>query len=151
MAYKNIEDRRKYHREYMKQRRNLYKKLHLCTECGSEDISTIMGYKQCIKCREQRCGHKLDFEKFMLSDDELQVDEPKIKRAERFLYGLCYRCGKPVLDQELKWGIGKVKLCKECYEKNCQIAKKRKRKILAPICNTKRAWEVYHKLKASKE
>lgn len=151
MSYKNILDRRNYHRIYMKERRDMFKKLHLCSECGNEDVSTMIGYKQCIKCRELRSGHKIDYDKFMLSDEELKCQEPKIKRNERFLYGLCYICGENIEYKESKWGGEIIKLCKQCYQRNCQIAEKRIKKILAPSCNTKNAWDNYRKLKAKSE
>ena len=42
--------RRKYIREYMRQRRSRLRSLHRCSECGKEDKYTKMGY-MCENCR----------------------------------------------------------------------------------------------------
>ncbi len=53
MAYKNIEDRRAYHKQYMKERRAWFKSLHFCTECGKQDAYTLNGRNRCYECSEK--------------------------------------------------------------------------------------------------
>lgn len=56
MGYKNIEDRRAYHRQYQKERRQWYKEHHYCTECGKQDARTLIGKRYCFDCLEKRTG-----------------------------------------------------------------------------------------------
>lgn len=144
MAYKSIEDRRAYHRKYMKEYRENLKKYHLCMNCKNQDAYTLNNHLFCYECTCKRLGHEPIIR-------EKKTKQWTLPRNERSSHNLCYKCGKPSLNIEKKWGIGEVKLCKECYEKNCENAKIRKRKISVPICNTKNAWENYNKLKASEE
>lgn len=92
MAYKNIEDRRAYHRKYMQERRQWYIAHHLCSECGQEDARTMIGKRMCFDCYEKRTGHP-----------PVVSIEPKRKKiwqkhavpkSEYYANGLCAKCGQ---------------------------------------------------------
>ena len=141
MAYKNIEDRRAYHRKYMKEYRDLLKKQHLCQNCKKQDAYTLMGKIYCYECTCQRLGHA----PIVRKKKEREWHEP---RAERYLYGKCYLCGQPSYKIEKRWSNGEVRLCEKHYNLILQTAKKRKKILQVPIVSSKKAWENYHRLKA---
>lgn len=54
MAYANIEDRRRYNREYMKDMRHWRKDHHYCVDCGEQDAYTLNGRSRCYDCTEKK-------------------------------------------------------------------------------------------------
>lgn len=56
MAYKNIEDRRAYQKQYMRERREWYKEHGWCTACGKEDARTMIGKTLCFDCFVKKWG-----------------------------------------------------------------------------------------------
>lgn len=131
MGYKNIEDKRAYHREYMKERRQWLKDHHMCTECGNQDAYTLNGRLRCYDCNEKHNKSNVKNvteerkERIKQYREQRHVEEFCVRcgkrgfdipRSERQSYGLCYRCGSP-LDGQLKTDGEKSKLCSECYNK----------------------------------
>lgn len=119
MAYKNIEDRRAYHREYMRERRQWFTEHHLCTECGRQDALTMMGHRICSDCYEKRNGHL-----FVLPV------EPKQKRVYQ------------------KLAFPKSEYYARCYDNACRgawLGRKAQgpRAIRLPSVNTERAKAAY--------
>jgi hypothetical protein len=142
MAYKNIEDRRKYHRKYMREYRQWLREHNFCVHCKKQDAYTLAGRAQCFECTEKRRGHPL-LEKV----EENVPTEPKIPRHERFYYGLCYICGKPLDGQKLKYG-DESHLCSICYE----VRKKPQlQKPFPPFANHPAAVKVYQEQMARYE
>ena len=144
MAYKHIEERRKYHREYMKQYRAELKKYKLCINCKSHDAWTMGGHILCYECTIKRLGHEpLRREK---------KEKPyTIPRNEWFENGWCYKCKSPVMKGEKRWSSGEIRLCEKCYNQILKLARTKPKKILKPVWNTKKAWDNYWKLKAESE
>ena len=136
MAYKNIEDRRKYHRKYMREYKQWLREHNFCIYCKKQDAYTLAGRAGCFECAEKRRGHPL-----LEKAEENVPAEPKIPRRERFHYGLCYICGKPLDGQKLKYG-DESHLCSSCYE----VRKKPSlQKPFPPFANHPAAMEVYRK------
>ena len=107
MAYKSIEDRRAYHRQYMKERRDFFRQHHLCTECGKEDAYTMAGHTRCFEHTHYR--HKTPIE---------YIKPEKVPSfPTRRLDGYCHICGKPYMDRLTAWGGEPIRLCESCYPK----------------------------------
>lgn len=113
MAYARDNDRRRYHREYMRERRAWFKAHRVCTECGHEDALTMGGNSLCQACFERKHGHP----------PVVRIAEPKtriwqkreIPKSEYYAHGLCAKCGgAPYIE-------GK-RTCAECYEQTCRAA-----------------------------
>lgn len=79
MAYKNHEDHRAYHREYMRERRAMFKKHGLCCECGREDAYTLAGRRACEACQNKRRIHPFT-------------------KEDRRLLELCIFCSAPTVE-----------------------------------------------------
>ena len=90
MAYKNIEDKRTYHRKYMKERRDWFKSYHFCTECGKQDAYTIGGRRLCFDCNEKFKSRKPTEEVY-----QRKREKSKERYEKRKSEGLCTNCGKP--------------------------------------------------------
>lgn len=106
MACKDIEHRRAYHRQYMAERREMYRKHHLCTECGKEDAYTMIGHTRCFDCTHRRRKQK-----------PLEYIKPKkpVEMDMRKEPGYCHLCGKPVKEGLTKWGGRPFKVCEKHY------------------------------------
>ena len=63
MAYKNIEDKRAYNREYDQKRRIWFKIHKCCTECGKQDAFTLMGRRRCYECKEKQKIYNQNYRK----------------------------------------------------------------------------------------
>lgn len=111
MAYKNIEDKRKYHREYMRERREWLKAHHLCTECKKQDAYTLAGHSLCYEHSKHKNEEKYDiaFGKPPKKKKEWYI------RKDRIANKLCYSCGEP-LDGQLNINDTPSKLCSKCYK-----------------------------------
>lgn len=118
MAYKNPDDRRVYHRQYMRDRREILKKYHMCADCGKQDAYTLNGRYRCFECNEKHRKSETDLIKI-----EKERETP-LPRNQRFEYGLCYMCGKQIENYDLKWNVNRPRLCLKCYERTCEAAKK---------------------------
>lgn len=113
MAYKNIEDRRAYKRQYMREHRAWLKTHHLCTVCKQEDARTLIGKPLCFDCFEKKYGHPPRYS----VEDKPKVKKHKheILKSEYYANGLCAKCGDaPYIE-------GK-RTCQSCYEKSCKSA-----------------------------
>lgn len=88
MGYKNIEDKRVYHREYMKERRQWFKDHHRCTECGKQDAYTLNGRARCYECNEK---HNKSNAENMTEERKSHI---KQYREQKRADGFCIRCGK---------------------------------------------------------
>lgn len=113
MAYKNIEDKRAYRREYMRERRAWLRAHHFCTECGNEDALTMGGKALCQDCFERKHGHP----------PVICVEVPKkricqkrnIPKSEYYANGLCAKCGGAP-------HIAGKRTCAKCYAQTCRAA-----------------------------
>lgn len=105
MAYKHIEDRRAYHREYMRQRRAMHRAYHLCTECKKQDAYTLAGHPRCFEHTHYR--HKSPME---------YISEPVSVLPAYREDGTCCRCGAPVKEGVTAWGGEPYRLCERCYD-----------------------------------
>ena len=147
MAYKNIEDNRTYHRKYMREYRKMLKENKMCVCCGKQDAFTLIGKKICYECLEKyhkRRGYGFKKPK--------KVKQQTIPRNERGDYGLCYICGKPKENIELKWSEKENRLCLKCYQRLLEVSKRTyQRKLKAPIVMSRKAIENHNKLKAKNE
>lgn len=114
MAYKNAEDRRAYHRQYMRERRAWYKQHGLCTECGKEDAYTMVGRPRCFECQQKHRKHPVEY---------IKPDKPTRQnfRQDR---QRCYLCGAPVIVGETAWSGKPFRVCREHYEHMKRIAAK---------------------------
>ena len=95
-GYKNIEDRRAYQRQYMRERRAFFRQHHLCTECGKEDAYTMAGHTRCFDHTHYRHRTPMEYIK----------PEKEPRSLPRRRDGCCYICGKPPMDGLTKWGGG---------------------------------------------
>ena len=141
MAYVNIEDKRAYHRQYMKERREWLMAHHLCAECGQQDAYTMIGKRCCFDCLEKRRGHPLEMD-FDIKPKQKQIwQKREMPKSEYYKHGLCSKCG----------GAPHIKgkrLCQSCYDKTCKAAwlgRKAQgiREIYPPISNTPKALAAY--------
>lgn len=140
MAYKNIEDRRTYHKQYMKERREWYAAHGWCTECGKEDARTMIGKTLCFDCFVKKWGHepivRLDPKK-----KKEWIPKHGIPKSEYYENGLCAKCGQhPHLPDK--------RVCQQCYEKikySCWLGRKAMgiRPIYPPPVNTEKAKAAY--------
>lgn len=139
MAYKNIEDRRAYHRQYMRERREWLAVHHLCTECGKEDARTMIGKRICFDCFERDKGHP--FEINLEPKPKRIWQKHDIPRSEYYAHGLCAICGQhPHLP-------GK-RVCQSCYDntyRGAWLGRKAQgpRAILSPCAGTEKAMAAY--------
>lgn len=88
MGYKNIEDKRDYHRNYIKERRQWFKDHRMCTECGKQDAYTLNGRARCFECNEkhnQSC---------IKNNSENKKQYNKKYQEQKRENGFCVRCGK---------------------------------------------------------
>jgi hypothetical protein len=145
MAFRNIEDRRAYDRQWHKERREWLRSHKFCVRCKTQDAYTLAGRYYCYECAEKERGHPLPEPKW---DDEPK--EPKISRFERQGYGLCYRCGAP-LDGAKKRNGDKSKLCCRCYEKEIKVRSAMAQRPIKPFSNSPLAWAIYHEKMARYE
>ena len=147
MPYKNIEASRAYHKLYMKAYRQMLKENKRCVCCGKQDSFTLIGKKICYECLEKY--HKKTGYGFKKSK---KVKQQTIPRNERGDYGLCYICGKPKENIELKWSGKENRLCLKCYQRLLEVSKRTyQRKLKAPIVMSRKAIENHNKLKAKNE
>ena len=114
MAYKNIEDKRTYHRQYMKDRRAFFRQHHLCTECGKEDAYTMNGHPRCFDHTHYRRSSPIEYIK----------TESEPSWPTRRLDGYCHLCGKPYMKGTTAWGGEKIRLCESCYAKAVKAAER---------------------------
>lgn len=114
MAYKNIEDKRRYPREYMRERRAWLRDHHFCTECKTQDAYTLAGHAHCFDCAHRRRKNPLEY------------IPPERVETERVIYppGSCYKCGQPVKTGTTRWGGEPFKVCERCYEDSVRAAAK---------------------------
>ena len=89
MGYKNIEDRRAYHRQYMQERREWFVKHNCCSECGKQDAYTIGGKRRCFDCTEKEKHKKMTDEQ-----RELHNKKEKERYYKRKENGICTECGR---------------------------------------------------------
>lgn len=97
------EKEKKSHRMYLKSRRERMKKEGLCVWCGKPVTRNSVF---CIDCK-------------IKNQKNNEKRKCSIDRAERPLYGMCYRCGKKEL-------VSGKKLCQKCLEasmKSLEFAK----------------------------
>lgn len=122
MAYKNMEDRRAYHSEYMRERRKWFKEHKCCTECGEQDAYTLGGRSMCYECNKKRRiyqGYTSDIDSLSFSKMRKdRKDYNKIPREQFIKRGMCYLCGKPVKEG--------YKVCEKHYQHMLDIRKKQK-------------------------
>ena len=114
MAYKSIEDRRTYHREYMQERRAFYREHHLCTECGREDAYTLNGHPRCFVHTHYRRTTPIEY---------IKPEKRRVTPA-RCLDGFCHMCGKPYMEGVTKWDGYPIRLCERCYKNLTAAAEK---------------------------
>lgn len=119
MAYKNVEDRRAYHKKYMRERRELYRRIGLCTECGNEDAYTIAGHPRCFEHTHYRRKTPIEYIK--------DVDG---KPHTFYPPGSCYRCGNPVKQGVTEWGGEPYKVCDRCYEQIVAMSEKGRKRTM---------------------
>lgn len=86
MACKDEEAKKKYHREYMRERRAMNRGLGLCVECGCEDAYTMVGRSRCAECAEKHNGYGRERRK--------EYERMKALREERREKRLCTECGR---------------------------------------------------------
>ena len=138
MGWKNIEDRRKYGREYMAAKRKWLKEHHRCIECKQQDARTLIGRPTCFDCFVKINGHEP-----IIREKKKRVWLPKhsIPKSEYVANGLCAICGvAPIIP-------GK-KVCQRHYDIMLEVAwKGRKaqgpRDIRYPSVNTEKARAAY--------
>lgn len=106
MSYKNIEDKRAYHRQYMAERRAFFREHHLCTECGQEDAYTLAGRPRCFEHSHYRRHAPIEY---------IEPEKPPRVIPDRRLPGRCHMCGAPWMDGVMKWGGEPIRLCERCY------------------------------------
>lgn len=107
MGYKHAEDRRKYHREYMAERRSWFISHRMCSECGKQDAYTLNGRRRCFECSEKRRKTEIEY---------IKPEKPWKEPAKRWEDGFCYICGKPAVKGETKWSGKPLKVCETHYE-----------------------------------
>ena len=140
MAYANIEDRRAYHREYMRERREWFAAHLVCTECGKEDAYTMVGKRHCAECLEKRRGHPLEINPNMGSKKRTWQKHSAPKN-EYYENGLCAICGQhPYIEGH--------RTCQGCYDNACKAAwfgrkAKGPRHIYPPTSDTPKAIAAY--------
>lgn len=87
MGYKNIEDRRAYHREYIKEHRKWLKDHHMCTVCGKQDAYTLNGRTYCFECNEKENKRK---KSKYTSDSRKEYSKKIINKCHE--NGICVKC-----------------------------------------------------------
>ena len=114
MCYKNVDERRAYHREYMRERRAWLREHHFCTECKTQDAYTLAGRGKCFDCAHRRRKTPIEY---------ITAEKEK-KYSNKGIDGFCYKCGCPVMQGETRWGGRPIKLCERCYSGTVQMAAK---------------------------
>lgn len=139
MGYKNIEDKRAYHRKYMKERRDFFRLHHLCTECGKEDAYTMTGHPRCFEHTHYRHSSPIEYIK----------EEKEPSYPTRRLDGYCHLCGKPYMDGTTKWSGEPIRLCENCYKKTLKGAERGREAYKEKYGKTwgQRQYEISQKLK----
>jgi len=118
MTWKRADDRRAYHRKYMRERREWLKSHHMCTECKRQDAFTLAGKAYCAECTQrdrQRKGRPpIDWaeEKAKALKTCGCTREERIQRGDR---GQCYVCGKPVKEGVSNWTGKPFRVCERHY------------------------------------
>lgn len=100
--YKDVEDWRKYKRDY----NALLKANHLCRNCKRQDGRTLNGFVLCWDCRDRECEKA----RMRRQDPEFAAAkraDSKARYAERGANGKCPWCGKTPEDR-------RYKLCAHC-------------------------------------
>lgn len=141
MAYKNVEDRRAYHRQYMRERREWLMAHHLCSECGQQDAYTMTGKRCCFDCLEKRRGHPLEIDFDIKPKQEKIWQKHDVPKREYYENGLCAICGQHP-------HIKGHRTCQGCYDNACKAAwlgRKAKgiRPIYPPTSDTPKAIAAY--------
>ena len=141
MAYANIEDRRAYHRKYMRERREWFVAHHFCVDCGKEDAYTMVGKRLCFECLEKRRGHPIETNSDIEQKRKRIWQKHSVPKSEYYKNGLCAICGQ-------YQHIEGHKTCQSCYDKACKAAwlgRKAKgiRSIYPPISDTPKAIAAY--------
>lgn len=114
MGYANIEDKRAYHKAYMKERRLWLKQHHCCTECGKQDAYTLNGRSRCFNCNEKKNNTHGDKAKRNANE--------KNKRKQAEISGMCVRCFNRKADKGYK-------TCSHCRTKSRIYQQKNKSNI----------------------
>ena len=114
MSYKRIEDRRAYHRAYMRDRRAWLKKHCFCADCKKQDAYTLSGHYRCFECLEKRRKTAIEYIR--------HEKTPEINRRKE--EGFCHLCGSPWMEGFTKWGGEPIRLCERCYQNLLRNAKK---------------------------
>lgn len=135
MGYKNIEDRRKYHKEYMRDYRKWLKEHHFCVSCKKQDAYTLNGRIQCFECNEKRRKTPTIF----------AISPPPQKEVkQRGTNGTCYICGEAVKKGSPTWDCHNrpFRVCEKHYEQLCQMGQKGREGRLRPLwgaCGTQKS------------
>lgn len=144
--------KKEYHRKYIKDLRYWRKIHHKCRVCGKEDAYTLNGRSTCFECTEKRRKTPIEY-----IEKEGKHDS-YIKRMDRRKNGLCYICGKPVMEKKKdSWDVYNRKpgLCQHCYDvfiKNMREGIERKgRKPLEPYSMSEKALMAYQNIKKNRE
>lgn len=137
MGYKNAEDRRAYHRQYMREQRQWLHAHHLCAECGQEDAYTMAGRYRCAECAEKR-------RKTYLDPVPKPPKEAKLPKSEWIAYGLCRKCGKrPIAEKTLNWTGRQTVLCESCFAKTSAQGKRLAAMHKENFSGLRKSYELY--------
>ena len=109
MAYKNDDDRRAYHQQYMRERRQWLKENHFCVECKKQDALTLAGKIRCFRCNEQ---HNFHNNKSRYKKKRKRNKKAQRLRAYRRNNHLCTQCGTPLAENYT------FLMCPKCRGKN---------------------------------
>lgn len=139
MGYKFADDRRAYHREYMRERRAWFRAHGMCTECGKQDARTMIGKRTCFDCLEKASGHP---PKINIEPRPKRIwKKREIPKSEYYAHGLCAICGQhPHLPDK--------RVCQSCYDNTCRgawLGRKAQgpREIRPPCADTEKAMAAY--------
>lgn len=108
MAYKNIEDRRSYNRQYIKERREWLKSHYFCTECGKQDAYTLNGRYYCYECNEK---HNIYNKTNYNAEKAKEYSKLRIIKCQN--NGICTKCKK-------REAVSGRKQCSVCLAKDRQ-------------------------------
>ena len=140
MAYKNIEDRRAYHREYQREYRKWLKEHHFCRDCQKQDAYTLAGRTYFFDCAEKGRIKKENARKDPIKKEKML--KQKRDQITRYINeNRCVRCG-------MQLNNGK-RMCSVCYELQRRASRKRKgntprmRGIICWQCNKQPCMEGY--------
>lgn len=96
----------------MKERREMQKRLHFCTNCGKQDERTLAGHNYCQECEANR-------RKPTQAQMEQKNQRVRERTQKRIAEGLCTECGKPA------WNG--LHCCMECSMKKRKQKEKKRR------------------------